>query len=119
MRNSLIIRFVLVVGLVAIAVLINIYYWSDNSLSLIKDVPLKIMLLAFGYILIQIIKRFVSKSQNWWDWLYYIGLISMMTPTLIADESNSDLLNRLCDFGVFFLLLPAIKDLYNLLRGKL
>ena len=119
MRYSLPIRFGLVFCLLSIAVLINFYYWSGQSLSLIKDVPLYIMILAFGYILLQILKRYITRNQNWWDWLYYIGLLSMMLPTLIADEGNSDVLNRVCDFGAVFLLLPAVKDLYNLLRGIL
>jgi hypothetical protein len=116
MNNSKRIQFFLVVGLVIVGFLINYYYWSNDSLNSMKHVPLYVMILAFVYILLQILKRYISKKQNWWDWGYYIGLIAVMLPTLLINEENTNFFNIVCNYGVLFLLLPVVKDAINTLK---
>jgi len=74
------------------------------------------MVYCLIYVLTQIVKRFVLKSNNWWDWLYYIGLIAVMLPTFIATESNVATFNFISDYGSIFLLIPALFDLKSILN---
>lgn len=94
------------------------YYWSNSTLSSISLVPISIMVLALVYILIQIAKRFFVKEQNWWDWLYYIGLLSMMTPTFFANSSNESVFHLITDYGTLFLIIPILFDGKSLFNGS-
>ena len=85
----------------------------------LRSVPIYIMILAFVYILLQIAKRYLYKEYNWWDWLYYIGLIAMMLPTIFATEENLETFNLFTDFGVLFLIIPILFDGNRLIQNKL
>ncbi|MCH2230140.1 MAG: hypothetical protein MK105_07325 [Crocinitomicaceae bacterium] len=101
-----------------VSCLIIAYYWSNSSLSSISLVPISIMALALLYILIQMAKRFFVKEQNWWDWLYYVGLLSMITPTFFANNSNEYIFHLVTDYGILFLLIPILFDGKSLLNGN-
>lgn len=89
------------------------YYWTNSSLGSIRFVPFHILIIAFAYILLQLIKRrFIrTLSRKWWDWLYYPGLLSMILPLYFATESNLSLWNLLSDIGIAFLIITPLLDL--------
>lgn len=109
------------ITLIALATIVSLlivgYYWSNSSLSSITLVPITIMILALFYILIQIAKRFFIKEQNWWDWLYYIGLIAMMLPTVVANSANETYFHFITDYGTLFLIIPVLLDTKTLFNG--
>ena len=81
-----------------------------------KFVPMKIMIFAFCYILLQIIKRFIFRKQNWWDWLYYIGLLAIVIPSYLATDSNYSAMLLFAQVGTCFLIIPLIFDIIGLVR---
>ena len=84
----------------------------------IASLPIFVLGLALVYIGLHLIKRILLKIQNWWDWTYYIGLVSVVLPVLFANESNQTFYGILTDYGTLFLMLPVLLDGRKLLAKK-
>jgi hypothetical protein len=106
----------LLIGMVVCASIIIGYYWIAKVLTDIYIVPIFILAISLVYIGLQLIKRIVLKVQNWWDWTYYIGLIAIVSPVLLANESNQIYFHLLTDYATFFLLFPVIMDARKILK---
>jgi hypothetical protein len=105
-----IIWILILIGMVACAAVIIGYYWTATNLVDIYSVPIFVLATSLVYIGLQLLKRIVLKIQNWWDWTYYLGLVAIVAPVLLANESNQLYFHLLTDYVTFFLLLPAILD---------
>lgn len=116
--KKIITKITLLIMATIVSLIIVGYYWSNSSLSSITLVPITIMILALIYILIQIVKRFIVKEHNWWDWLYYLGLIAMMLPTVIANSANESYFHFITDYGTLFLIIPILLDTKTLFNGR-
>ena len=116
MKNSKILKVLILVVMFLLGNGISMYYWSNESYDSIKVVPTFIMILALIYILMQILKRFFYKEKNWWDWLYYVGLLSMVLPTYLVSESNLSTFQFITDFGSLFFVLPLLFDFKKLVQ---
>ena len=113
MNEKKIPQLLFIVSLAVLAGLIVFYYWTHDSFESLAYVPMYVMILTLAYIVIQILKRFIYKEQNWWDWLYYIGLISMMLGVFLSTKETSTTYNWITNLGVPFLFAPMIFDLKN------
>lgn len=100
----------ILIGMVACATVIIGYYWTATNLVDIYSLPIFVLATSLVYIGLQLLKRIVLKIQNWWDWTYYLGLVAIVAPVLLANESNQLYFHLLTDYGTFFLLLPVILD---------
>lgn len=98
------------VFLLGIGAMICYYFWMNNSLDSLRRLPMYVMMLCLIYVLTQVVKRITLKENNWWDWLYYIGLASAMIPTFMATNENLSMMRLLTDFGSIFLLIPVLFD---------
>jgi hypothetical protein len=112
------VKIILLVLSTLVSLIIVGYYWSNSTLSSISLVPIYVMVLALCYVILQIIKRFYLKVPRWWDWLYYIGLISIMIPTFFADDSNQGVFHFITDYGSLFLIFPILFDIKTLFNGN-
>lgn len=108
----------LLVGMTVCTGIILGYYWMATSLEDISTLPVFVLGLALVYIGLQLIKRALLKVQNWWDWTYYLGLVSVVLPVLFAKESNQLFFHLLTDYGTLFLMLPVIMDARKLFFKK-
>ncbi len=108
---------ILLVALV-ICGLVIMYYWSATDYLDIKAVPIHIMVLLIAYIGLQLLKRVVTKKQNWYDWLYYIGLASVALPVFLATPSNYTTYLLVSQLGTLFLVFPLIIEGYFLNKPK-
>ena len=116
MKNSkTLISIISLVGLV-ISSFVIMYYWSANSLVEIKHVPIQIMILILVYIVLQFLKRLITKTQNWWDWFYYIGLLAVALPVFMVTETNFSSLLIGAQIGVSFLVLPILIEGFFLVK---
>lgn len=118
MKEKKLVRVVMLVAMLACAAIIVTYYWRNETLDAIIQVPMYIMIIALVYILIQILKRSMYKEQRWYDWLYYIGLIAIMLPTVLANEGNASIFHVLTDFGTLFLIVPVLLEGKVVVNGK-
>ncbi|MFT5780646.1 MAG: hypothetical protein ACI837_003609 [Crocinitomicaceae bacterium] len=118
MNQKKILRIVLMIASIALGTWIILYYWKTNDANGIKFVPMYLMIVALGYILLQVMKRYLFKGQNWWDWLYYIGLTSMLLPIFFGSEENSSIFGVLTDYGTFFFIIPALIDIRLLIAKE-
>ena len=116
--NHRTLRIVLIILSLGLAGAIVRYYWLYDSLESIVDVPEYVMVLALVYVFLQIIRRKYSSKQQWWDWLYYLGLIAMIIPTLLADSTYLVYYNYLTDYGTLFLILPVLLEGKHQLNNK-
>lgn len=117
MEMKPILRPILDLAALVFAGIIVFYYWTNISFEAIKNVPYYIMLMALFYVVAQMVKRRVSKQHYWFDWLYYIGLLSMILPTYLATHDNYLNYEVFVDFGTLFLVLPVLLDFVQLIRS--
>ena len=118
MKNERMIRILLSLSMLVSGGLIVTFFWSHETIEDILYVPMHIMIFALIYILLQIIKRFLFKKKNWWDWLYYIGLAALVVPRYFVTEDNLSLFNGLIAFGTLFLIIPILLDGKQLMASK-
>ncbi len=110
MKNSRLIRIIILIIMIVIGGIIINYYWRNDSLDSMVRVPMGILIWTFAYILCQIGKRFFFKKRNWWDWLYYIGLVVIILPRSLATPDNLSSFQLITDMGILFLLIPVLFD---------
>lgn len=100
----------IVLGSAILGFLIILYYWQNTTLISLQEPPIYLMVFAMSYILLQILKRYAFSGQNWWDWLYYIGLFSMLLALFFAQESSLVFFSWFTQIGTFFFLVPLFFD---------
>lgn len=110
MKDRLI-RIALTLLLLVCATIVILHYWNTEAIADVVNVPMYVMIAAFVYVLLQVLKRFYFKQQNWWDWLYYIALIAIVLPTFFPKVEYADTYNYLTDIGSLFLALPLLIDI--------
>lgn len=108
----------LILAKLFLAATIVLYFWNVNTLVEITKLPLYVLILTVVYIGFQMVTRRFSKKQNWWDWIYYIGLASIMLPVVMAKPENEKIFHLLTDYGILFLLLPVLIDGYNFVKNQ-
>jgi hypothetical protein len=87
-----------------------VYFWMDASLERMRALPMDVIVALFVYIFMQIVKRQWFTRRNWWDWLYYLGLLAVVLPTYLVTEENASLFSWGAQIGTLCLLIPAILD---------
>ena len=118
MKNEKLLKTLFSIVLLVIGGLIISYYWSANTVDALKKVPLAIMILCMVYVVLQILKRYLFKSENWWDWLYYIGLLSVMIPAYMTTTQNLSTFSIISSYGTIFLIIPALLDGWAVIQKK-
>jgi hypothetical protein len=108
----------LILAKLFLAAMIILYFWNVNTLVEITKLPLYVLILTVVYIGFQMVTRRFSKKQNWWDWIYYIGLAAIMLPVVMAKPENEKIFHLLTDFGILFLLFPVLIDGYNFVKNQ-
>lgn len=108
----------LILAKLFLAATITLYFWNVNTLVEITKLPLYVLILTVVYIGLQMVTRRFSKKQNWWDWIYYIGLAAIMLPVVMAKPENEKIFHLLTDFGILFLLLPVLIDGYYFVKNQ-
>lgn len=101
--------------LLAIAVLITGYYLFANSYADLKNVPTTLYVAAIVYILIQLIKRNITKKMPWYDWLYYLGLGAIILPFALPEK---EWVYSLAIYGSLALVAPPLIEILTLLMKK-
>jgi peptidoglycan/LPS O-acetylase OafA/YrhL len=117
MNQKKILRIVIMLASIALGTWIIMYYWKVDDADGIIYVPMYLMIVALGYILLQVMKRYLFKAQNWWDWLYYIGLTAILLPIFFGTNENASMYGMITDYGTFFFVIPALIDI-RLLADK-
>jgi hypothetical protein len=77
---------------------------------------MSVLIIALVYIILQIINRHYGGVRNWWDWTYYLGLLAMFVPSLMADEDSLQMYSFITDYGVLFLFMPIVMNVIQLLK---
>ena len=103
-------KILITIALLAVGGWIVSYFWSVNTADAVARLPFYVTVLCMVYVGLQILKRLIFKSQNWWDWLYYFGLISVMLPAYMITEETVVVYSLLTDYGTLFLIIPALMD---------
>ena len=104
-----------ITGRLFLSFMICAYFWKSNDLVHLQQIPISVLAMAAVYIGLQLLTRKLSHVQNWWDWVYYFGLLSIMLPNLLATNSNQHIYHFISDFGTICLIIPAMIDSWNLI----
>jgi len=118
MKENRILRASMLVAMLVCAGIVVNYYWQNSTIEALKEIPVYVMIVTLVYILIQIFKRSIYKEQRWYDWLYYVGLIAMMLPTVLVTETNLTLFNYVTDVCTLFLIVPIVLEGKVIVNGK-
>ncbi len=101
--------------LLVIAVLITGYYLFADSYEDLKNVPTSLYISAIVYILIQLVKRSITKKMPWYDWFYYLGLLAIVMPFALPEK---DWLFSMVIYGSLSLVLPPLIEILMLVLKK-
>ena len=104
-----------ITGRFFLSFMICAYFWKSNDLIQLQQIPISVLAIAAVYIGLQLLTRKLSQVQNWWDWVYYFGLLSIMLPNLLATNSNQHIYHFMSDYGTICLIIPAMIDGWNLI----
>lgn len=99
-----------VFGKLIIGIVVCSYFWMTNSIDDVSTLPIWLLILTVIYIGLQMFSRKYSETNHWWDWVYYIGLLSIMIPVSIIDTENQKLCHLATDFGTLCLIAPPLAD---------
>tara|TARA_R110002072_G_scaffold256261_1_gene415081 strand:- start:11659 stop:12027 length:369 start_codon:yes stop_codon:yes gene_type:complete len=119
LKDSKLLKIVMLTTMLIFAGMVIVYYWNSDSLESMKYIPMRILIFVFGYILIQISKRFVFRKQNWWDWLYYIGLIAVILPVYFVSDTSLETFQMIAKIGTISLVIPIVFDLIQLIKSRI
>lgn len=108
---------ILLFTLILLGLYIFGYYLFATDIDQLKTLPISFLVVVILYIGVQLIKRFFQKETPWYNWLYYIGLISVVTP-LPLFSLQDDSIFLVTKFGSLFLLIPPVIDLIRVLKKK-
>lgn len=104
-----------ITGRFFLSFMICAYFWKSNDLIQLQQIPISVLAMAAIYIGLQLLTRKLSQVQNWWDWVYYFGLLSIMLPNLLATNSNQHIYHFMSDYGTICLIIPTMIDGWNLI----
>jgi hypothetical protein len=111
-------RFILNVVMLIIGVIINAHYWQTEQFSDIKQVGVPLMGMVMTYIGLHFLKRVLFIVIHWWDWLYYLALMSIALPVLLADSITENIFHWMIDLGTTFFVIPIVIDTYYLFQQR-
>lgn len=97
-----------------LAILIALHFWTISDAQELRSIPFYLIICCIMYIIAQLLSYYLSKEQNWWDWVYYIGLLCIMITVSFASNSNYTYFNLIVKTGTILLFVPIFIDLYYL-----
>lgn len=101
-----------------LGIMICCYFWNTNDFIAIKQIPWYVIVEGLLYIAAQMLTRKFSIVNNWWDWLYYFGLVSIMLTVSFGSISHADSWFLFVKSGTIALVIPAVIDFVKLLIPK-
>lgn len=104
-------RLVYLIVMLVVGVFIVAQYWQTEQFTAIKQFSFTSMWLVFIYIALHMLKRFLWTRMRSWDYLYYLGLISIIAPVLWAKSSNEAIFHWMVDIGTCLFVAPVLADL--------
>lgn len=107
----------MLIVLLPISAYVLFYYWTNSSVEGLRQLPTLIWSSIIVYILIQMIKRFVTKKVEWYEYTYYIGLAAVLIPFVIP--ANPDWLLNVTRYGTLFLAFSPVVDLIRFSQKKI
>ena len=119
MINERIIFAVLIFTKFILSFILCLYFWNATTIILLKQIPISIVLVAIIYIGLQMLTRKISKIHNWWDWVYYAGLLSIMITVFFTTLEFLKFFQYFVVFGTLCLIVPVIIDGYFLIKNPL
>ncbi|MFA7274043.1 MAG: hypothetical protein WC044_09245 [Crocinitomicaceae bacterium] len=111
-------RLIINVVMLIIGLIINVHYWQTEQFSDIKQVSVPMMGMVMSYIALHFLKRVLFIVIHWWDWLYYLSLMSIALPVLLADSITENIFHWLIDLGTTFFVIPIVIDTYYLFQQR-
>ncbi|MFN5634991.1 MAG: hypothetical protein ACK49D_09995 [Flavobacteriia bacterium] len=99
-----------------IGIIVCCYFWIATSIEQVSTLPIWLLVLTVIYIGLQMFSRKYSDANHWWDWIYYIGLLSIMIPVSIIDAENEKLCHLATDIGTLCLVAPPLADVIILIK---
>jgi len=112
-----VVQFIFIIGLLLSSGYIAFYYWTINSVESLRNLPTTLLTALIVYIAIQLVKRLIKRKIEWYDWLYYIGLVAVLLPLLFIGVS-SDWIFDVTKYGSLFLVLPPLIDLLKIIGAS-
>jgi hypothetical protein len=98
--------------------LLFMYFWKAEDFLEIKYIDLGIIILAIVYILLQLLTRRLAIVSNWWDWVYYAGLLCIMLASIFISQETFNTFHMFTRIGTVLLILPLFADIYQLFLKK-
>lgn len=102
--------YLLLVILILTSGYIFVYYLFANTVIELRSLPPFLIVAIILYLLCQIFKRLLRKKKLWYQWIYIIGIISILLPLPLFSVQNTWIFT-VTQVGSIFLLFPPIIEL--------
>jgi uncharacterized membrane protein len=103
--------------LLPISAYVLMYYWTNSSSEGLRVLPTLIWSSIIVYIVIQLIKRLITKRVEWYEYTYYLGLSAILIPFVIP--ANPEWLFSVTRYGTIFLAFPPVMELIRFSQKKI
>lgn len=110
MKSKYIIMLITLLGKMLLSILICIYFFSSKTIDAIIHIPVLIFIYCIVFVLLQLFTRWYFSKENWWDWVYYVGLLTFMISASIGSTSLEKFYLTLTKTGALLLILSVIID---------
>jgi cellobiose-specific phosphotransferase system component IIC len=106
-------QFSLIILAILLSLYINYYYLQVNNFDAVRNLPQSVLTAIIAFLAVQLIKRSIKKKNAWYDWIYYAGLMGILSPLLLV-TSTADWLLQLAKYsGLFILLSPSLELFFH------
>jgi hypothetical protein len=95
--------------------MISYYFWNAKDFIAIKQIPWYVIVGGLFYIASQMLTRKFSNINNWWDWVFYFGLVYIMITVSFGSISHAGRWFLVVKSGTMALVVPAMIDFVKLL----
>lgn len=117
-KHQRIVRFVALLGMLVSAGIVIAYYWLNSDFESVHKLPTFVLIIILAYLIFNFLRKQVNRQTVWWDWIYYIGIISILFPITIGKPEQIQLINVATDIGSLFLLVPIFMEIKKILPVK-
>ncbi len=117
-KHQRIVRIVALLGMLASAGIVIAFYWMNSNFESVHKLPSFVLIVILVYLIFNFLRKQVNQQTVWWDWIYYLGIISILFPIAIGKPEQIQLINITTDIGSLFLLVPIFMEVKKLQAVK-
>jgi len=117
-KHQKLVRMIALLGMLFTAGIAILYFWFHSDFESVHKLPSYVLFVVLLYLGFNFLRKQLNPKSAWWDWIYYVGIVSILFPITLGKPEQLELINLVTDFGTLFLLIPIFMDAKKVLKDK-